>query len=59
MIYYIECLHQQKAFAHLNYKPGQLPVSERTAAKILSLPMHPFLTEDQVHTVAAAVNDFT
>jgi UDP-2-acetamido-2-deoxy-ribo-hexuluronate aminotransferase len=47
-IYYPKPLHLQQAFAHLLYKPGDFPVSERAARRIFSLPMHPYLTtEDQ------------
>jgi len=42
-IYYPLPLHLQGAFAHLGYKPGEFPISEHTAARILSLPMHPYL----------------
>jgi UDP-2-acetamido-2-deoxy-ribo-hexuluronate aminotransferase len=44
-IYYPLPLHVQKAFAHLGYKQGNFAVSERTSQQILSLPMHPYLTE--------------
>lgn len=47
-IYYPIPLHLQGAFAHLGYKPGDFPVSERTAGLIFSLPMHAYLkAEDQ------------
>jgi UDP-2-acetamido-2-deoxy-ribo-hexuluronate aminotransferase len=44
-IYYPLPLHLQKAFAHLGYRQGDCEVSERTAQQILSLPMHPYLSE--------------
>jgi|UniRef100_A0A7C3SHL2 UDP-2-acetamido-2-deoxy-ribo-hexuluronate aminotransferase len=47
-IYYPKPLHLQPAFAHLGYHPGDFPVSEETARRIFSLPMHPYLSiEDQ------------
>lgn len=47
-IYYPKPLHQQEAFSFLGYKKGDFPVSEDVAARIFSLPMHPYLKmEDQ------------
>jgi len=44
-IYYPLPLHLQGAFAHLEYQPHDFPVSESVSGRILSLPMHPYLTE--------------
>lgn len=53
-IYYPKPLHLQTAFAGLGYKPGAFPVSEDAANRIFSLPMHPYLTEqDQTKIVKA------
>lgn len=47
-IYYPVPLHMQKAYACLEYRIGDLPVSEDYAERIFSPPMHPYLTmEDQ------------
>ena len=47
-------LHQHLAFAA--YAPkGGLPVCERLAERVLSLPMHPYLTDAQVDRVVVAV----
>jgi len=58
-IHYPVPLHQQKAYAHLGYRTGDFPVTERLAAQIVSLPMFPQLTEQQVERVVAAVNNAT
>ncbi|MDI6854441.1 MAG: DegT/DnrJ/EryC1/StrS family aminotransferase [Deltaproteobacteria bacterium] len=54
-IYYPKPLHLQPAFAHLGYQAGDFPRSEAAAARIFSLPMHPYLAgEDQdfiIHTL--------
>ncbi|MEZ4660077.1 MAG: DegT/DnrJ/EryC1/StrS family aminotransferase [Caldilineaceae bacterium] len=47
--------HLQPAYQSLNVKPGALPVTERLAGRILSLPMWPELTHDEVDQVADAV----
>jgi len=51
-------LHLQKCFAGLNYKPGDLPIAEKTAAEGLALPMFPEMTEEQIQTVATAIQEF-
>lgn len=45
-IYYPIPLHLQGAFQHLGYQPGDFPVSEDLAQRIFSLPMSPYLSED-------------
>jgi UDP-2-acetamido-2-deoxy-ribo-hexuluronate aminotransferase len=54
-IYYPKPLHLQPAFAHLGYRSGDFPNSEITAASIFSLPMHPYLAEEDqafiIHTL--------
>jgi UDP-2-acetamido-2-deoxy-ribo-hexuluronate aminotransferase len=47
-VYYPLPLHLQGAFAHLGHQAGDFPASEKAAARIFSLPMHPYLSaEDQ------------
>lgn len=48
-VYYPKPLHLQTAFQDLGYKTGDFPVSEDASKRIFSLPMHPYVTEqDQV-----------
>ncbi|MEO7725582.1 MAG: DegT/DnrJ/EryC1/StrS family aminotransferase [Chthoniobacterales bacterium] len=56
-IHYPTPVHLQKAYQHLGHAPGSLPVSERTSAEFLSLPMYPELTEDQLRVVTDAVKN--
>ena len=52
-IHYPVPLHLQKAYARLGYQVGDLPVAERMAAEIISLPMFPDLSyECQLRVVA-------
>ena len=47
MIYYPLPVHAQPAYAYLGYQPGQFPMAERLCGAVLSLPIHPLLTEEQ------------
>ncbi|MFN9543327.1 MAG: DegT/DnrJ/EryC1/StrS family aminotransferase [Alphaproteobacteria bacterium] len=53
-IYYFKALHQHRAFA-AHAPKGGLPVCEKLADTVLSLPMHPYLTDGQVDRVVAEV----
>ena len=46
-IHYPTPLHLQECYQSLNYKVGDFPISEKAAKEVFSLPMSPFLTEDQ------------
>ena len=54
-VHYPIPIHLQPAHADLGYGPGDFPVSEEAAAQVLSLPMFPEMTVEQVEQVAAAV----
>jgi dTDP-4-amino-4,6-dideoxygalactose transaminase len=58
MIYYPVPLHQQKAYAHLGYREGDLPQSEKAAQEVLSLPIYPELTPEQAGFAGEAILDF-
>lgn len=54
MIYYPQPLHLQPCYAHLGYREGELPVSEKLSRQIFSLPMGPYLTpRDQDRVISA------
>lgn len=55
-IYYPAPLHVQEAYAFLGYKEGDFPVSEQASKEVLSIPVHPELTPEQVRTVADALS---
>ena len=57
-IYYPLPLHLQPCFAYLGYKEGQCPESERAAKEVLSLPVFPELTRQQLDEVVAGVRGF-
>jgi dTDP-4-amino-4,6-dideoxygalactose transaminase len=58
-IHYPIPLHRQKAYARLKHAEGSFPVTEEAARRILSLPMFPELTEEQIRQVAEQIHKFT
>ncbi len=56
-VYYPIPIHRQAVYAGYP-QPGGLPVTEAAADRVLSLPMHPYLTEDDQDLVIAAVRAF-
>ena len=57
-IYYPLGLHQQKCFAYLGYREGDLPETERAARESLALPMYPELSRDAQKYVAETIAAF-
>jgi len=57
-IHYPIPLHLQKAYANLKYVQGDFPQAEKAAAEILSLPMFPNLTGEQLSRVVNQVERF-
>ncbi len=55
-IHYPVPLHLQPAFKYLGYEKGDFPVSESVSEKILSLPMYPELTGEQIEFICSEVN---
>lgn len=54
-IYYAKPLHLQRAFSTLGYTHGDFPHAEAAAARILSLPMHPYLTPEQIDYIGDCI----
>lgn len=54
-VYYPTPLHLQTAFAGLGYKKGDFPVSESVSARIMSLPMHPYLSSADQEMIVSAM----
>ena len=51
-------LHLQKAYTHLGYVKGDFPVSESAAERLLSLPMYPELTAEQIDYVCSSIREY-
>lgn len=55
---YPDPIHLMRGYRFLGYAPGSLPVTERLAGTILSLPIYPELPEEHVAGVVAAIRRF-
>jgi dTDP-4-amino-4,6-dideoxygalactose transaminase len=58
MIYYPSSMHQQEAYADLGYQAENFPVAEILGEEVLSLPMHPELTETQTAFITDHITKF-
>lgn len=56
LIHYPIPIHKQNCYKEYNHI--SLPVTEEKSKQILSLPIHPFITEAEVHTVCTAIKNF-
>ncbi|URA09844.1 DegT/DnrJ/EryC1/StrS family aminotransferase [Thermospira aquatica] len=50
-VHYPIPLHLQEAYRSLGYKEGDFPHAEKAAQEVMSLPMHPFLTEETMQYI--------
>ena len=57
-IHYPNPVHLQPFYSNGMDRHGQFPVAEKTCNEILSLPMYPEMTEEQVEVVAATIREF-
>jgi dTDP-4-amino-4,6-dideoxygalactose transaminase len=56
-VHYPVPIHLQKAYAHLGYKSGDLPVTEALCERCLSLPIYPELSKEKISRVASVLLD--
>jgi dTDP-4-amino-4,6-dideoxygalactose transaminase len=57
-IHYPIPVHLQRGYHHLGYKTGDLPYTERVCKEVLSLPMYPELSSDDLMRVTDSVRQF-
>jgi UDP-2-acetamido-2-deoxy-ribo-hexuluronate aminotransferase len=57
-VYYPKCVHLQPVYEYLGYKEGSFPVAESAVKEVLSLPMHPWLTTEDIDRVVDGVSSF-
>lgn len=58
MVYYIKPMHKQTAFSHLKFDESDFEVTNKLSDTVLSLPMHPYLTEEEIAKVCEAIKEF-
>jgi dTDP-4-amino-4,6-dideoxygalactose transaminase len=58
MVYYPIPLHAQKAYQSNKFPLGSLPVTENLCTKVISLPMSPEVTDDQLTFIINNINEF-
>ncbi len=58
MIYYPVPLHVQHAYTDLGYRKGDMPVAEKLSTRVLSLPMHTELNEEQLTYITDQIQAF-
>jgi UDP-2-acetamido-2-deoxy-ribo-hexuluronate aminotransferase len=57
-VYYPTCVHLQPVYAYLGLKEGSFPEAEKAAKEVLSLPMHPWLTSEDIDRITSAIESF-
>ncbi len=57
-IYYPVPMHLQKAYPDVRYKEGDFPVTEELSRKVISLPMHTELDEEQIGFITSSVLEY-
>ena len=57
MVYYKIPVHLQKGYLNYGYSRGDFQISEESSQRIMSIPMHPYLTKKNQDLVISALND--
>lgn len=57
MVYYPKAMHKQEAFAGYDYRDEDCPNTMKLCATVLSLPMHPYMTDEDIATVVNAIKE--
>jgi UDP-2-acetamido-2-deoxy-ribo-hexuluronate aminotransferase len=57
-IHYPKPLHLQECFSYLGYKSGDFPIAEKISGEIISLPMNPYLNDEEIEYIVKEVVKF-
>lgn len=55
MVYYLKPMHQQKAFAGTDSAAADCPITDRITTTVMSLPLDPYKTDEDIQTVVTAL----
>ena len=58
MVYYKKPMHKQVAFAEHDYDYNDFEVTNKLCDTVLSLPMHPYLSENDVNIVVKVIENY-
>ncbi len=58
MIYYVKPMHKQEAFSYLENKDCDFEITNKLCETVLSLPMHPYLSEQDIINISKVIIDF-
>ena len=56
-VHYPMPLHLQECFAYLGYKKGDFPIAEKVSSEILSLPMNPYITDEEINYIVKQITN--
>lgn len=57
-VYYRKPMHKQPIYQNCPSATNNLPISEKLANKVVSIPMHPYLTDEQIEYIVTKLNKF-
>lgn len=55
MVYYPNPMHKQTAYKDLGYKEGDFPVTEKLCETVVSLPLHPYISDEEIDLVSSKI----
>lgn len=58
MIYYVKPMHKQGAFSYLKYSDEDFEVTNLVCDTVLSLPMHPYLSDEEINKVCEVIKSY-
>ena len=58
MIYYPKPMHKQEAFAPYCGEEEELAVTTKLCERVLALPMHPYMEDEQIHQVTGLIKEY-
>ncbi len=58
LVHYPVPIHLQKVYEYLGYKKGDFPISEMIAKRIISIPIYPELSVEEINYISEKVNSF-